>query len=177
MAAPPASANAPDFATLPAALRVLLVTDGTVTRTLEAWFLEPIEIDVLTHTEVISPNARPEIHVAPGEPMVLRRVLLRGKSTGRCYAFAETTIASARLPDEVHEQLLQQKRGIGELLSEQRLETRRELLGWVRATAGELAADLDVGEHDTVLARTYRIHLAGRAVVEIREVFPLARFA
>jgi hypothetical protein len=43
--------HSPDFPGLSPILRVLLVTDGTVTKTLEAYFGEAIEVDVLEHAE------------------------------------------------------------------------------------------------------------------------------
>ena len=36
-----------DLSQLPAFLRTLMVTDGTVTKSLEAWFWEPVKVEVL----------------------------------------------------------------------------------------------------------------------------------
>jgi hypothetical protein len=42
------------FWTLPPFLRVLPITDGTVTQSLEAYFADPIEVVVLSHCESVS---------------------------------------------------------------------------------------------------------------------------
>lgn len=55
---------------LPPFLRVLLVTDGTVTRSLAAFFLEPIVLDILTHTAVVSEHSYLQIGVACGDRII-----------------------------------------------------------------------------------------------------------
>src|SRR5687768_3239840 len=75
------------LASLPSFLRVLLVTDGTVTRTLEAYFGEPITVRVLSHAEVRSERRYPAIDVLPGDSILRRRVILQGGHTRAVYAF------------------------------------------------------------------------------------------
>src|SRR4051812_24511224 len=59
--------HSPDFPGLSPILRVLLVTDGTVTKTLEAYFGEAIEVDVLEHAERTSESPYPAIGIAVGD--------------------------------------------------------------------------------------------------------------
>lgn len=56
--------------TLAPFLRVLLVTEGTVTRSLEAFFLEPIDLEVLTHTADDSEPSYLQIGVACGDRII-----------------------------------------------------------------------------------------------------------
>src|SRR5262245_26926616 len=86
------------FADLPPFLRVLLVTDGTVTRSLEAYFLEPIEVRVLAHAETPSEEGHPEIDAARGDSVLERRVVLCGQASRRVFAFAESIFAIDRVP-------------------------------------------------------------------------------
>jgi long-chain acyl-CoA synthetase len=175
-AATPQPAGQIDWSTLPPFLRVLLVTDGTVTKNLEAFFWEPIEVDLLLHAQQSSDSDYGEIGVTRGSPIVRRRVVLRGRITGSAYAFGETIIANEALPSDMQTALVDRKVGIGELLRQRRAETFREIVSVERTTAGQWAAYLGVETSEPVAARTYTISLGGRPCVSIVEVFPESRF-
>lgn len=164
------------LATLPPFLRVLLVTDGTVTKSIEAYFLEPVEVDVLFHSYTSSERAYADIEVLPGDPILRRCVILRGKITRTAYAFAESVMAGNRIPPDMKRKLIEDTKGIGALLRENRKETYRELSRFKRAAAGEWAMHLNMDKSADVLQREYRIHLDGQAAMLIEEVFPVARF-
>jgi long-chain acyl-CoA synthetase len=164
------------LATLPPFLRVLLVTDGTVTKCIEAYFLEPVEVDVLVHAYLTSEREYPVIGVVPGDPILRRCVVLRGQITRSAYAFAESIMACDRVPADMKRKLIEGAKGIGELLRESKKETYRELLRVRQADAGEWAMHLGVEKETGVLIRDYKIHLDGQAAMEIEEVFPLSRF-
>lgn len=165
-----------DWSTLPPFLRVLLVTDGTVTKNLEAFFWEPIDVDLLLHAQQSSDRDYAEVGVTRNSPIIRRRIVLRGRITGSAYAFAETIIANEALPADMQSTLVDRKVGIGELLRQRRAETFREIVSVERTTAGQWAAYLGVETSEPVATRTYTIALGGRPCVSIVEVFPEARF-
>ncbi len=160
------------LSSLPPFLRVLLVTDGTVTRTLEAYFGEPIDVRVLSHAEVTSERSYPAVDILPGHTILRRRVILQGAHTRVVYGFAESVMSVARLPQGMERKLMEERKGIGELIHEERLQTYRELLRVRRAKAGAWARDLALDESSSVVTRNYIICLEGRAAMEIEEVFP-----
>lgn len=166
--------HSPDFPGLSPVLRVLLVTDGTVTRTLEAYFGEAIEVDVLDHAETTSAAPYPQIDIAVGDHILHRYVRLLGRVTRRVYAVAESVAALDHISEQMRRQLIQEHKGIGELLREGRLETYRDLLTASLTTASRWAEDLQVAATAGVVTRDYRIHQGGRAVLLIREIFPQA---
>jgi long-chain acyl-CoA synthetase len=165
-----------DLATLPPFLRVLLVTDGTVTKNIEAYFLEPIEVEVLAHAYTTSDRDYHDINVVPGDPILRRCVILRGKFTRSAYAFAESIMACNHVPADMKRKLIEDRKGIGELLRETQKETYRELSRVKQTDAGEWAIHLGVDKTASVVTRDYKIHLDGCAVIHIEEVFPIARF-
>lgn len=176
----PESETAPpdtlEMATLPPFLRVLLVTDGTVTKSIEAHFWEPVEVDVLEHAWVTTDRARPAIGVHIGDLVLRRCVILRGRITRSVYAFAESIISKERVPADMSSQLIQGAKGIGELLREAKTETYRELVAMRRVRAGELAVHLGVDRSAAVVAREYTIRFKGQTAMVIEEMFPVARF-
>ncbi len=164
--------HSPDFLGLSPILRVLLVTDGTVTRTLEAYFGEAIAVDVLEHAEITSESPYPQIEIAAGDHVLHRYVRLLGRNTRRVYAVAESVAVLEHISQQMRRQLIQEQKGIGELLREGRLETYRELLTADLTTASRWAERLNVAAAEGVVTREYRIYQGGRAVLLIREIFP-----
>jgi chorismate-pyruvate lyase len=164
--------HSPAFPGLSPILRVLLVTDGTVTRTLEAYFGEAIAVDVLEHAERTSESAYPQIDIAAGDHILHRYVRLLGSKTGKVYAVAESVAVLEHISQQMRRQLIEEHKGIGELLREGRLETYRELLTANLTAAGRWAEHLHVAATEGVVTRDYRIYQGGRAVLLIREVFP-----
>jgi chorismate-pyruvate lyase len=170
------ASDALDLSTLPPFLRALLVTDGTVTKNIEAYFWEPIEVEVLAHEYVTSERYYADVEVAPGDPILRRCVILRGKLTRSAYAFAESILASNLVSRDMRRMLIEGRKGIGELLRQGKKETYRELSTVCRAEAGEWAIHLGVEKDASVLIRDYTIRLDGRAAMQIEEIFPVARF-
>lgn len=161
---------------LPPFLRVLLATDGTVTRTLEAFFWQPIAVDVLLHDMMRSSRDYPQIGIERGQHIIVRHVVLRGRDQQVPYALAHSVIASDRLAPAMRSELLERRRGIGELLIEARHRTFREILSVRRAPAGEWAADLEIQAGEPVVIRQYTIdHGLGPSIL-IEEVFPECRY-
>jgi len=153
-------------------LRVLLVTDGTVTRTLAAYFGEAIEVDVLEHAETTSEIPYPQIDIAAGEHILHRYVRLLGRDSRRVYAVAESVAMLEHISEQMRRQLIHEHKGIGELLREGRLETYRELLTANLTAASQWAEHLQLAATAQVVTRDYRIYQGGRAVLLIREIFP-----
>ena len=164
------------FDTLPPFLRVLLVTDGTVTKNMEAYFLEKIDVEIIAHTQTASEQDYPEVGVARGDSIVLRRVLLRGRVSRSVYAFAESILGCDKVAEDILNELMTHRLGIGELLRQRKLETLRELINVRRAQAGEWASHLAVRPDETVLVRHYTIGYSGRPMIRIQEIFPACRF-
>jgi long-chain acyl-CoA synthetase len=165
-----------DLSTVTPFLRALLVTDGTVTKNLEAYFWEPIEVELLSHAEEQSDRAYPEIGVPAQATIVRRRVVLRGRMTGSAYVFADTVMTTAGVSEDLRRSLVDERKGIGELLRARRLETYRELVGVERAVAGEWAGHLGLDPSANVVVRRYTIYLQQRPAMLIAEVFSIDRF-
>lgn len=149
---------------LPPFLRTLLVTDGTVTKHLEAFFWEQVEVENLGQSETALDRAMPWLDMQSGDAVLRRHVRLRGTESGRVYAHAESLIRLDSLPERLRADLLGGRIGIGELLREKGLETYREIL--------------DVGKRgDDRVYRTYRIVINHHPAILITEEFPCASYS
>lgn len=139
--------------------RSVLLTDGTVTRTVEAHVLEPIEVRCTAQYETTAAaDGDGWLDVAPGDAVIARQVHLIGAHSGTHYVRAESLIAPARLPESFSAALATEPAGIGAALQNSYIESYRQLL-YFGVTA------------DAVCARCYRIYTDGRPALVIREWF------
>lgn len=158
------------IANLPAFLRTLLVADGTITRSLEAYFWEPIKVITLDQSECIAENAIPWLNVTQGHTVLVREASLEGVDTSKTYAKAFSVIRAEHIPEHLRNKLIEGKIGIGVLISDSGMESYREML--------ELSFESPEAESlkDLVVSRTYRIFLNSQPAILITEQFQTRSF-
>jgi len=148
-------------------LRVLLMTDGTVTRSLESYFWESVQVHCNDQTRVIVAEPLEGLNAEIGTELIERKVDLIGERSRVRYVQAVSHIHPQRLPSQLRKDLEAQRLGIGELLRESGLETYRELLSLNRKVGPDTGPCLE---------RSYRIVIQSQAAIHIRENFPLHAF-
>lgn len=164
------------MAALPPFLRTLLVTDGTVTKSLEAFYWEAIDVGTVWQDVIRAEESIDWLDVPKGEEIIGRRVHLRGRTSGVLYTRANSVIRPLLIPDALRTGLMAGSLGIGELIRDCGLETYRELLeiGVSGPTSSGADPDAVAGPH---IHRTYRIVVGGRPAILVTEYFPMAVFA
>lgn len=153
--------------------RALLVIDGTVTTFIEAYTLEPVDIERVSH--VVRPLTEPDpwLEAEAGTMIALRQVLIQGRYSRTLHVFAVSLVAVERLPAVARERLEVEGEGIGRVLAASRLETRREVLWYGRERAADLPEAVRSRCDGEFITRTYRILSAGRPIALISERFPI----
>jgi chorismate-pyruvate lyase len=152
--------------------RLLLISDGTLTDIVEAAFLEPITLVKLSLDSYAASVPVDALDIKTGDPVMRRKILLRGAVTGTNFVYAQTLIALNSLPQVVRDELVNSGSPIGRLWTQHKLETRKEMLSIWREEAGELAEHFGLPENESMLARTYRVFTAGQPSMLISEYFP-----
>ncbi|GAB7145555.1 chorismate--pyruvate lyase family protein [Mycobacterium riyadhense] len=159
-------------------LRVLIATNGTLTRILGVVVDEEIGVQVIE--QQIHPSA-PKIlqsEQLPSGRILQRNVVLKGRRSGRPYIAAETLAAIDFLPPTIVTSLVTTDRPIGELLVSASLETLKEL---PEVWMGEHPSwGLPTGHANSRLeavGRRYRQFIGGQPVITISEYFPLDVFS
>ena len=167
-----------DIQALPPFLRTLLVTDGTVTKSLEAYFWEEVCVELIQQEQICLQEDLPLIESNVGDSVVKREVLLRGKNSKEIYAYATSHFKTEVLGEKLSQELLSGSIGIGELLREIGLETFREIsdFGQERQKLGTDASDVSNSGFEELIYRTYVISLDGRRGIQIQERFPIDVF-
>jgi chorismate-pyruvate lyase len=154
--------------------RALLVFDGTVTKFIEAYTLEPVEIERIKESHGPATEENPWLDVDRGAGVGHREVVIEGKYTRTLYVYAVSLVALERLPDRVRERLEVQGEGLGRLLNEAEIETRREVLWYARESVTDLPAAVRDRVDGEFVTRAYRIIADRRPIALITERFPCA---
>ena len=166
------------LADLPPFLRLLLTTDGTVTKSLEAFYWEPVKItQVEQHLRAKadtadnadgarSSGADVSAVGAHGQTPqeLIRRVKLVGALSERPYARALSCVQIELLPAHLAQNLLAGEIGIGELVRTSGLDTFRQILDLGLCQSGGGAE----------IWRQYAIYFNHLPLIDITEWFSLA---
>lgn len=161
-----AAALAP-LGVLPPFLHSLLVTDGTVTMALEAYFAEPIRIHTLWQGEYQSPCDIASLKMKTDNACFVRHVELLGTRTEVCYAKATSLMNPEFIEPVLFSKLVDERIGIGVILRNDARGSFREVL---QVQRGNIVSEFAVN-------RTYRVSLNAAPALLITEEFPLAPFA
>jgi chorismate-pyruvate lyase len=165
-----------ELAELDPALRCLLFTDGTVTRTLEVQALSRVSVEVVAQTEAPTPALLAEcLEVPSGMPALRRRVVI-GAGPAAPVMWAESHILPDRLPRGFLDVLGRAPDGIGESLQRVQLESWRDML-WFGLDALPEWSDVNPRPEPAALTRLYRVFTEGRPALLISESFAVRRDA
>jgi chorismate-pyruvate lyase len=164
-----------DLRTLTPFQRALLVLDGTVTKFIEAYTMEPLEVMRLDQATQVLAEDHYWLAAPQGTEVGLRQVLIRSKSSLTTYAYAVSLLVFERLPDRVRHGIEIQGEGIGRLLNDSELETRREVLWYGQEHRKDLPEIVQRNAGSDFISRTYRIISRGQPIALINEKFPLGR--
>jgi chorismate-pyruvate lyase len=153
-------------------MRLLIATNGTLTRILGIIADEPIVVQIIKQNiQTVAPGTA-ELGQSSGGRILQRQVLLKGRTSGHGFVAAESLIAIDLLPRAITASLTSTECPIGEIMAAGRLETFKEPADvWI----GEWPDWLAVAGHQTpqprIVGRRYRIIMAGQPVIIITEHF------
>ena len=172
--AKPAQWQPVDLRTLTPFQRALVSIDGTVTKFIEAYTLEPVEVVRLQQQEQQLESDHYWLAAAAGTPIIARQVLLCGKYSATTYAYAVSLLIADRLPASVMRDLDVEPAGLGRILLNSQLENRREVLWYGREQIADLPETIEVYTGHDFISRTYRIMVDNQPIMLISEKFPSA---
>jgi chorismate--pyruvate lyase len=152
-------------------LRILIATNGTLTRILSVVADDEIVVQIIKQQIHFAPKITELEHLASGR-VLERRILLKGRSSGKPFVAAESLIAIDRLPPAILTSLTKTDRPIGEVMAASRLETFREAGEvWIGEVPGWLPLEGYRDSGPRTVGRRYRIISGGQPVLIITEYF------
>ena len=162
-----------NFRTLTPFQRALMVTDGTVTKFIEAYTLDPVEIIRLNQKLYRLEEDHPWLEADRNTDVMLREVMIRGIYSHTLYVHGVSYIVPGRLQDDMRKRLEVQGEGIGRILNDARMETRREVLWFGREKLADPPREISGVSNGEFISRAYRIITGGKPIVMINERFPV----
>lgn len=153
--------------------RALLVIDGTVTKFIEAFTMEPVEVVRVAQAARTLDSEHRWLETPAGTEVVARQVVLEGKYSRTVHAYASSLVVIDRLPEEARRALDDHEGGLGRILLASGLESRREVLWYGREHTDDLPERVRRAAGFEFISRTYRIISEGRPLMLINEKFPL----
>ena len=159
--------------------KILLITDGTVTKLLEHYLDESITVYKL-HEEVKQnvctfPDAY-QLNLEYPVDVLQRDILLQGQTTGKYWIYAESTIFIDQLNTDFRNDLLKSNQPIGKLWGKYHLETYKSILSMQKEKAMKLAPYFDIKADDFMISRTYSVYSNKKVIMIITEKFPCVFF-
>jgi len=153
--------------------RALMVIDGTVTKFIEAYTMEPVQVSRLSQSVRPLEEDHTWLEVKKDRPVTVREVLLQGEYSHTIYAYAASLIVHDALNESVHGGLSTDGGSIGRLLQGSKMETYREVLWYGRQQFENLPKPITRLNRTEFLSRTYRVISGGKPIMLINENFPL----
>ena len=157
--------------------RGLLVTDGTVTRFIEAYTFAPVEVVLVQQKRRTLSSDHNWLQVPAGAEVISRQVTLqthqKQEASPIIHTYADSLIVVQRLPKSILDGLESDKQGLGGLLRCSGLETQRELLWCGIETLTDLPIAIAHLEGETFISRAYLVYADQKPLMLINEKFPL----
>ena len=156
--------------------KILLRTNGSVTRLLETHLSEPIKLVKLSEYLGQMKHKLPNIKSNTKGKVLAREVLLQGKNSCRNLIYASSKIFIDNLEQQFSDQLLNSKTPIGKLWSEQKVETYKEIIDYGKEPANELSNYFSIAPDENLFFRTYTVFSQRKLTMMITEKFPESYF-
>ncbi|MCP8304825.1 MAG: DUF98 domain-containing protein [archaeon] len=157
--------------------KILLTTDGSVTRTLEVLTGRPVIIITKVRTPInADEDLAKELKIKVGEKTNYRVVHLKNTDSDRVLIFARSWTPVMGLNGVIKKDLTSTDMPIGKILAKHKLETRREVTSIGLLEADDMLKEAFKIDSEPMLSRFYNIIYESEILIRINEVFPLSSF-
>ncbi|OSC40424.1 chorismate--pyruvate lyase family protein [Mycobacterium decipiens] len=158
-------------------LRLLIATNGTLTRILNVLANDEIVVQIINQqVHGVAPRM-PELDQSSVGRVLQRNILLKGQNSGDVFVAAESVVAIDLLPREIVTSLTRTDRPIGEVMAASHVETfKEEAKVWVGELPGWLAFGGYQNSRRKAIGRRYRVIAGGQPVLIITEYFLRTEF-
>jgi len=161
---------------LSALQKILLGTDGSVTKLLESATGHQVAVRTRLQ-EVVQADAlaAERLGVTQGDAVNHRIVELLDATTGEVLVFAKSQTPLSRLAPEFRDDLMRADIPIGKIIERHHIEARREILT-AQVTPDDTGGSFTLCRNEPLLMRQYRIIHGGKPLIFIQEQFPFNQF-
>lgn len=158
-----------EASTADAVARMLLSADGTLTDLLEAFYQEELRVVLLRQIAAPAEEEVPLLELAPPEPVLKRRIVIKGQRSNATYLYANTCLAVDRLDSQVRRGVLSTDAALGRLWKRYGTESFKEILDARIEPASSFASYFSVSEDVPLIVRQCRVSSGGNPVALLTE--------
>ena len=153
-----------------ALVRLILTSDGTVTRLLEALSLSPVEVELIVHQKTLLPKEVADfLELETGQPAIARDVWLHIGDQRLVYA--SSCLPLQGMNKTLYSQIVEQKKPLGSLIGEYHYPALRDKMGFCQVQSPKIAEALGTMTSERFWARRCRLRVEGILQAFIIEVF------
>lgn len=157
--------------------RALLITDGSVTRLLEAFINAPVGVRTVQQNIIPASEKIAEyLEILPGEDVNFREVYLYNKNNDRLLIHAISYAPLKHLPPGAMTRLMNEDEPIGFIMRDEKMESRREILSVQKTSLPSQYWNKD-DRVQSCLSRSYRIIHNTQPIFYIEEHIPVSLFS
>ncbi|RLI70140.1 DUF98 domain-containing protein [Archaeoglobales archaeon] len=155
--------------------KILLHTDGSITKILEAITGKNVEVETVKQEIIKADKKIAEIlKIKENEDVNYRIVNLKVNDDVLVHAISYTPLI--RLEKDFKDDLMKADIPIGKIMRKYKIEARREI-NWTKTEkADEMAEIFGIEKGDLLLIRNYNIIHKGEILINITEYFPAKKF-
>ena len=155
--------------------KILLHTDGSITKILEAITGKNVEVETVKQEIIKADKEIAEIlKIDEDEDVNYRIVNLKVNDDVLVHAVSYTPLI--RLEKDFKDDLMKADIPIGKIMKKYKIEARREI-NWTKTEkADEMAEIFGIEKDDLLLIRNYNIIHKGETLINITEYFPAKKF-
>jgi chorismate-pyruvate lyase len=147
---------------LPPLLRLLLLSDGTVTHFLKTLFSETIAFELKEQSEiVISDEDANRLSLPKGEKVIKRQGWLTIKSRQTRVLYVSSILPFSRLSPPLYQEIIVGEKPLGQIIDDQKLLFRRDLIEIGHFSLPEISREFRSPSDPLIWARRYRLTLSG----------------
>jgi len=151
--------------------RLLLASDGSVTRLLKALLLSPVKLEV--QRQEIAPldqEMADYLETDPDQMAINRDIwLMRGDQERLIYAYSVLPVS--RINKRLFQEITQSKKPLGALIAKYNLPALRDRLVLGLVQSKQIASDLGLPKEHSFWARCYRLSAKEELMAAIFEIF------
>ena len=142
-------------------LRLLLLSDGTMTHILETLFLEKIGFELKEQSEIIpSEEEAHRLSIPKGEKVIKRQGWLVVKKSQKRVLYVDSILSCSQRFPSFYQEISLGEKPLGQIIEDQNLLARRDQIEIGRFPLHQIAGEL--GSSDPLIwARRYRLTLSG----------------
>jgi chorismate-pyruvate lyase len=156
--------------------KILLIADGTLTKILETYINEVIQVVKISEKILSIKRDIAPLEICAGTEVMKRNILLQGSTSHHNWLYAESTIVLDRIGEQFREQLINSHIPIGKLWLEHKTELFKEVITSAREPANDLSDYFNIQREDKLIYRTYRVFSKHQPIMMITEKFPESSF-